>query len=87
MGNVMHRSCNLEVAKREALRLSRMVYSFKADSTVTVCCSVENNPCISYSDRDGSMHGGDLYEVMLAGRQLLNLDDFPTQSRAEISPK
>src|SRR6267154_6853878 len=41
---------------------------------------------MSSSDRDGRVQGGASYEVILAGKQLLNSDDFPTQSRALISP-
>lgn len=64
-----------------------MVYNFKADSTATVLfCSVETDICMSRSDRDGSVYGRALYEEILAGRQLLKLDDCPTQSRAVMSP-
>ena len=35
----------------------------------------------------GSTNGGAAYEVMLAGSQLLNSDDFPDESRQLMSPE
>lgn len=46
----------------------------------------ETDICISSSDIDGSAYGGASYEVMSAGKQLLNSEGFPTQSRAVMSP-
>jgi hypothetical protein len=41
---------------------------------------------MSSSDKDDQVDGRVLYEVMSAGRQLLNSDGIPTQSNAVMSP-
>jgi hypothetical protein len=83
----MQGSCSRRVAKRGALRSLSWVYSFEVDSIALVSRSDETNVCISCSVQDGSVHDGVPYEVISAGgRQLLNSDAFPTQSKAVMSP-
>jgi hypothetical protein len=86
-GNAIQGNCSLALEKRGTLRFSRQVYRFEADSTDTMFRSVETDICMSCSDRDDGVNGRALYEEISAGRQLLKLDDCPTQSRAVISPE
>jgi hypothetical protein len=71
-------------AERSGGRASRTISNLIREP---VSCNDETNLCISSSDMDGSVYDGVSYEVISAGRQLLNSDDFPTQSRAVMSPE
>jgi hypothetical protein len=66
---------------------SNLWYNLEADSASTAFNGEETDVCISSSDGgDNSMDEGAPYEAILAGRQLLNWDGFPTQSREVMSP-
>jgi hypothetical protein len=76
-----------EAANLGAFRDSNLWYNVEADFASTVFRNEEADFCISSSDSgDNNMDGGAPYEAMLAGRQLLNWDGFPTQSRQVMSP-
>lgn len=58
------------------------MYSFEADPVTTTFCRLETEIYVSSS----SIDSGVLYEVISAGRQVLNSDDFPIKSKVVIHP-